>query len=378
LDSTSGYEDYLRNELGQEVVEDGLAEKREEMTKAAFSFLRASYWRWAETVLIVVPELAEAPRVLAVGDIHLENFGTWRDADGRLIWGVNDYDEAADMPYVLDLLRLATSALLASSKAQREAVEDIADPLLDGYSEGLKCPSAAVLDRELDWLRQAVMVHEVHRSEFWKKLKKKQKKFEDMSPSARPRLWWRYETALRAALPVGAGEPQLWSRSAGLGSLGRPRWVAQARWCGDWVLREAKGMVPSAWTRAHPGAGRAIRCMEIATGRYRAPDPWYRVIDGVAVRRLSPNNHKIEVDRPAAPKQDEGPEQPLGRDVLLAPKMLKAMGRELAAVHLGTGDVSDRIEQDLKQRGSKWLVGASLRMVQKVTDDYQAFQQQDG
>jgi hypothetical protein len=54
----------------------------------------------------IVPELADAPKVLAVGDIHLENFGTWRDADGRLVWGVNDYDEAADMPYTLDLLRL--------------------------------------------------------------------------------------------------------------------------------------------------------------------------------------------------------------------------------------------------------------------------------
>jgi hypothetical protein len=26
------------------------------------------------------------PRVLGVGDIHLENFGTWRDAEGRMVW----------------------------------------------------------------------------------------------------------------------------------------------------------------------------------------------------------------------------------------------------------------------------------------------------
>ena len=48
--------------------------------------------------------------MLAVGDIHIENFGTWRDNDGRLIWGVNDFDEAAEMPYALDLVRLTTSA----------------------------------------------------------------------------------------------------------------------------------------------------------------------------------------------------------------------------------------------------------------------------
>ena len=59
---------------------------------------RAPIWRWAETILEVCPDLADAPAVLAVGDIHLENFGTWRDADGRLVWGVNDFDEAARCP----------------------------------------------------------------------------------------------------------------------------------------------------------------------------------------------------------------------------------------------------------------------------------------
>ena len=58
--------------------------------------------------------------MLAVGDIHLENFGTWRDADGRLVWGVNDFDEAAEMPYALDLIRLATSALVARQGPRRD------------------------------------------------------------------------------------------------------------------------------------------------------------------------------------------------------------------------------------------------------------------
>ena len=64
--------------------------------------------------------------VLSVGDLHLENFGTWRDADGRLVWGVNDFDEAAVMPYVLDLVRLVTSIQLAprsrrsSNQARRQ------------------------------------------------------------------------------------------------------------------------------------------------------------------------------------------------------------------------------------------------------------------
>jgi uncharacterized protein (DUF2252 family) len=43
----------------------------------------------------VCPDLAKAPKVLAVGDLHVENFGTWRDVEGRLVWGINDFDEAA-------------------------------------------------------------------------------------------------------------------------------------------------------------------------------------------------------------------------------------------------------------------------------------------
>jgi len=44
----------------------------------------------------------------------LKNFGTWRDIDGRLVWGVNDFDEACVYPYTMDLVRLAASALLAA------------------------------------------------------------------------------------------------------------------------------------------------------------------------------------------------------------------------------------------------------------------------
>src|SRR5687767_9050675 len=61
--STDAYEAWLRHRLGGELVEKGLARKHEKMRKDAFSFLRATYWRWAETVLIVCPGAADAPPV---------------------------------------------------------------------------------------------------------------------------------------------------------------------------------------------------------------------------------------------------------------------------------------------------------------------------
>ena len=110
--SAAAYEDWLRAQL-DDVVEKDIAVKHKKMAGDPFQFLRATYWRWAETIYGVCRDLKDAPHVLAVGDIHVENFGTWRDAEGRLVWGVNDFDEAAKMPYVLDIVRLAASAVLA-------------------------------------------------------------------------------------------------------------------------------------------------------------------------------------------------------------------------------------------------------------------------
>ena len=60
--STGSYEDWLRQQLGGELVEKDLERKHEKMRDSAFAFLRATYWRWAETVLEICPDVADAPR----------------------------------------------------------------------------------------------------------------------------------------------------------------------------------------------------------------------------------------------------------------------------------------------------------------------------
>ena len=107
------YERWLRKQC--RVVEADLEKKHERMRESAFVFLRATFFRWAKRVEGICADLAKTPPVLSVGDLHLENFGTWRDAEGRLVWGVNDFDEAAVIPYAFDLVRLATSARLAAT-----------------------------------------------------------------------------------------------------------------------------------------------------------------------------------------------------------------------------------------------------------------------
>ncbi|MFC7216680.1 DUF2252 domain-containing protein [Streptomyces polyrhachis] len=57
-------------------------------------------------------------RVWIHGDLHAENFGTYMDANGRLVFNVNDFDEAYVGPFTWDLKRLAASlALIGYTKA---------------------------------------------------------------------------------------------------------------------------------------------------------------------------------------------------------------------------------------------------------------------
>jgi uncharacterized protein (DUF2252 family) len=346
------YEAWLREQLRGDVWAGDLREKARKMRKSPFVFLRATYWRWAEEILTVCPDLRDAPQVLAVGDIHLENYGVWRDQDGRLVWGVNDYDEAAPMPYALDLVRLAASAVLSGVARGRDR-GDVCAEIRDGYRAGLKKPRPFALDEKHRWLRALFVVSDAERRDFWQKMKA----LDDDTK----RIPARYRRAIERQWPGADAAPRAFARrvGAGTGSLGRPRWAGIAMWRGGRVVREAKALVRSAWTRAHPRSSLSGAVAAVATGRYRAPDPWYDVRDAIVVRRLSPNARKIEV-------KDHGSD--LGDR-----RMLHAMAYELANVHLGNGDAANAIRTDLKSRGDRWLDRATLSAAKFVTNDHEEY-----
>jgi uncharacterized protein (DUF2252 family) len=128
--STSRYEEWLAKELT--IIPTDLQHKHEQMSSALFPFMRATYYRWAQTWPEVCGELASGPVVLGVGDLHVENFGTWRDSEGRLIWGINDFDETWHLPYTHDLVRLAASAHIAISENHLAlSLEEAAAAILD-------------------------------------------------------------------------------------------------------------------------------------------------------------------------------------------------------------------------------------------------------
>src|SRR5262245_28873423 len=114
--ATQQYENWLADQT--DLNRNDLKYKHEQMADDGdvFQFFRATVYRWLEQWPEHCRELDDAPRVLAIGDLHVENFGTWRDSDGRLIWGINDFDEAAELPYTQDMVRLAASVGVARLK----------------------------------------------------------------------------------------------------------------------------------------------------------------------------------------------------------------------------------------------------------------------
>jgi hypothetical protein len=347
--ATIDYERWLKRRI--DVVEPDLQLKHEAMAGSLFAFLRATFYRWVSLWLEVCPDLAEAPRVLAVGDLHVENFGTWRDIEGRLVWGVNDVDEAARMPYALDLVRLVTSAILAK-RENGLAIDasSAATAVLEDYSASLEAGGKPfILEESHPGLREMAMGAEREPTKFWSKLTK--------LPRATPPK--DIQRLLQGSFPDEAQDIAFSHRIAGVGSLGRPRYVATAQCNGGLAAREAKAWLPSAWGWARGRPKERAYSVRLLEHSVRQPDPYYAVEDGWVIRRLGPHCGRIELA-----------ELPKRRDERL---ILRAMGRETANLHLATPDQRTSLLHDLTKRKSDWLLNAAHAMSKATEQDWDRF-----
>jgi len=352
--ATSHFEQWLG--CRTPLVKRDLRLKHANMSAAVFPFLRATYYRWAQVWPKVCPELAKGPQVLAIGDLHVENFGTWRDIEGRLIWGVNDFDEAHPMSFANDLVRLAVSAHLASQAGHiRLKGKDICNAILDGYREGLKQQGQPfVLGESHGWLRQIAESELRDPVHFWAKM--------DALPTVKGEVPVSATDAIEHLMPAPNLQYRLARRVAGLGSLGHVRYVAIADWKGGRIAREAKALVSSAcyWAKGHDGPSE-ILYQTIINRAVRCPDPFVQLRSRWIVRRLSPHCSRIELMTLKA----QGEEL----------RLLNAMGWETANIHLGTKSARKRILIYLKKQKGKWLHTAAERMLQSVIADWKAWKQ---
>jgi len=348
------YEQWLAERIP--LIHADVRRKHALMGAAPFPFLRATFFRWAQAWPVLCPDHQTAPEVLAVGDLHVENFGTWRDADGRLVWGINDFDEAEWMPYTCDLVRLATSAHLAINAGHlKVAHASSCKFILDGYRASLRAGGQPlVLAEDHPALREMAVERLKDPHPFWRKLEALPE-LKSMPPSGAMK-------ALRKMLPDRDLPIRLSHRIAGLGSLGRHRFVALASFEGGYVAREAKQLSDSAWLWAWPPAKGApkprIHYQEILDRSIRCHDPFVRLRGGWIVRRLAPDCSRIELSSLPA-KHD-------------AARLFHAMGWETANIHLGTCDAKTLLA-DLRARGTNWLHESAKLMVTATEKDWRAW-----
>ena len=352
IEATADYEKWLGRHVT--IVRPDLALKHQHMAEAAFPFFRATFYRWAQLWPVVCEEVSKAPPVLAVGDLHVENFGTWRDIEGRLIWGINDFDEAWPAAYTVDLVRLTTSAFLAIDAehlcvTRREAREAIEQGYRDAIAKG---GAPFVLAEQHRWLRLLALSKLRDPIQFWTKIESCPRTMEK-PPKAVLSL-------LHSSLPLRKPKYETKRRIAGLGSLGHPRILALSEWHGAHLVREAKELRPSAWVWAEKKKDGKLLNEKLINTALRVTDPHVHFRGSWQVRRLGPDCCHIEL----ASLPEEHDEA----------KLLYAMGWETANIHLGSTKAIPVLKRDLGKRKGKWLQKAAKAMSEATLEDWKEWQ----
>nr|WP_298685617.1 DUF2252 family protein [uncultured Dongia sp.] len=125
-----------------------LALKRRKMMQSAFAWYRGTgdlfYAQWLKPLLAI-----KAPSVWLNGDMHLENFGTYRGDNRLTYFDIGDFDDAARGPAVIDLFRFVTGIILAAPELglSRKAARALA-------AYGLGRYWAALSDGKPRWLER--------------------------------------------------------------------------------------------------------------------------------------------------------------------------------------------------------------------------------
>ena len=324
--------------------------------KARSLFLRATYFRWAGKIGSLVSGIDGcAPEVLAVGDLHLENFGTWRDEDGRLVWGVNDFDEAATMPYTLDLVRLVTSIQLASGATTTSTTRQAAKAVLKGYREGLGRPATGVAVRRRDLALapclagpRASLRISGRRSMSIPRPSHRRRRESQAGADREHAGGTVDEDSIRLCTPAAQGQ-----RQPGTAALCRGRLLARRAYFARGQGAGALGVDLGQWHQENPRSRISSRQTK---GRYRAPDPLLHVRQQV---RFPAHRRRCRENR-ARQK---------GRRRYFTSGFLRP-GFDLASVHAASLRGAGAIGKDLDKRPPRWLNDAAVAAAAEVRRDF--------
>lgn len=135
-----------------------VARKYRAMSRDPFVFFRGTaHLFWEDWGSMGGTALDDAPLAWCCGDLHLENFGSYRGDNGLAYFDLNDFDEAALAPATRDTARFLTSVRLAAQSLglQAQSVRDLESSFLEGYAAALVTGKARWIERSIatGWIR---------------------------------------------------------------------------------------------------------------------------------------------------------------------------------------------------------------------------------
>lgn len=126
-----------------------LAMKYAKMQQSPFVFLRGACHLFY-AALPDTPLFRQAPLTWACGDLHFENFGSYKGDNRQVYFDINDYDEGALAPASWDLVRLLSSIRCGADdlKLTPAAAKQVSRDCLDAYCRALSRGKPRWVERE--------------------------------------------------------------------------------------------------------------------------------------------------------------------------------------------------------------------------------------
>ncbi|RDK08913.1 DUF2252 domain-containing protein [Cupriavidus lacunae] len=337
-----------------------------------FAFFRGTNHLYAASLRDEAP-LHDAPATYVCGDLHLENFGSFKGDNGLVYFDLNDFDDALVAPLTVDLIRVLSSVLVAAGQlglSEANATR-ACEEMLSTYAAVLQTGKARWLERATAIGMVATLLTRVKRRRRGEllaertTLRKGRRRLLCDGRHALPadKAGREHARAILAAYSRQSHHGHRFTaddaarRVAGIGSLGLERYVVLARdeLGGMQRLIDVKRAAPSAWqdlpNRPQPRWGSDAKRVVAAQQIMQAASPaLLSAVDmgkaSYQVKSLQPTNDRVDL------AQCKGFAQL--REVLVT------MAHAAAWAHLrGCGHhAADRIEQlQAFAAGTRWRSG---------------------
>lgn len=123
--------------------------KMEFMSESAFRFFRGTDHLFFEDLSKHVT-WEDDTKAWICGDLHLENFGSYKGSNGIVYFDLNDFDEALLAPATWELVRLLTSIYVAAKSGEYAAnlADALCNKVVTAYLQTLKLGKPVIVEKE--------------------------------------------------------------------------------------------------------------------------------------------------------------------------------------------------------------------------------------